>query len=235
MIYAPALPHDSLTKLADGVHAVRGTFQMGPALRISRTMTILEGADGLVVLNAMRLSEEGETELAKLGPVKHLVKLSESHGVDEPYFVHRYKPEVWSMADVRHLPGVTSTRVLGSDGPIAGGKVFGFAGTSGWKEVAYFVPSGGGTLVTCDSLQHHVDTKHASVFARVMTPMMGFKGGLIVAPMWRKYQKISGPQVKRAFAEVLAQPFANLVTGHGPAIAGGADAKARRAIEAASA
>jgi hypothetical protein len=235
MPFAPALPHDPITKLADGVHAVRGTFQMGPALRISRTMTILEGADGLVVLNAMRLSEEGEAALAKLGPVKHLVKLSESHGVDEPYFVHRYEPEVWSMPEVRHQPGVTSMRELGSDGPIAGGRMFGFPGTSGWKEVAYLVPSGGGTLVTCDSLQHHVDTKHASLFARMMTPMMGFKGGLIVAPMWRKYQKISGEQVKSAFAELLAQPFANLVTGHGPAIVGGADAQARSAVETASA
>lgn len=234
VVFPKALPHDPITKVADGIYTVRGGFQMGPGLRISRTMTIVEGADGLVLLNAMRLSEEGEAELERLGAVKHVLKLSDSHGIDEPYVVDRYRPEVWALERARLRAGVTRTRVLGPDGPVPGAKVVGFPGTSGWAEVAYLVPGSGGTLVTCDSLQHHVDLSHTTLFARIMTPLLGFTGGLIVASMWRKLQKVQGAAVRAAFAEVLAHPYENLVTGHGPAIAGGADGVVRRAVDAAS-
>jgi hypothetical protein len=232
--FPPALPHDSITKVADGVYAVRTGFQMGPGMRISRTMTILEGEDGLVLLNAVRLSEEGEAELAKLGVVKHLIKLSDSHGIDEPYVVKRYQPEVWALPEAKLKGGISAARKLSTNGPVANGRVLAFPGISGWAEVAYLTPHGGGTLVTCDALQHHVDLQHTSFFMRVMTPLMGFKGGLIVASMWRKYQKVRGEQVRRAFAEITERSFANLVTGHGPPIAGDADRLARAAVESAS-
>ncbi len=233
MIFPPALFHGPITRVVDGVYMVRGGFQLGPGMLISRTMTIVAGDDGLSIFNALRLSEAAEAELEKLGKVKHLVKLSDSHGCDEPYFVDRYKPEVWAMPDAKHHRGVASTRELGPEGPNAGGRVFGFPGTSGWRESGYWIPNGGGTLITCDALQNHADTEHTSFLARLMTPLMGFKGGVIVASMWRKYQKVAGPQVKSAFAEVSTQPFANLITGHGPAVVGDADARVRAAIEAA--
>jgi hypothetical protein len=232
--FPEALPHDSITKVADGVYAVRGGFRMGPGMRISRTMTILEGDDGLVLFNAIRLTEQGEAELGKLGVVKHLIKLSDSHGVDEPYVIERYHPEVWAVEGAKLRSGTSATRRLEGHGPVAGGKVLAFPGTSGWTEVAYLAPRGGGTLVSCDALQHHVDLEHTSFLARVLTPPMGFKGGLIVASMWRKYQKVRGEEVRRAFAEVMEHPFANLVTGHGPPITGGADQLARQAVASAS-
>jgi hypothetical protein len=234
MTFAPALLHDDITKVTEGVYAVRGSFQMGPGLRISRTMTIVEAGDGLVLLNAMRLSERGEAQLERLGPVKHLVKLSDSHGIDEPYVFDRYRPEVWAIEGARLRTGVPRTRVLGPDGPIAGASVIGFAGTSGWAEVAYLVPGSGGTLVTCDAIQHHVDLEHTTLLARIMTPLLGFKGGLIVASMWRKLQKVQGDAVRSAFAELAAHSYANLVTGHGPAMVGQADTCVRRAVETAS-
>lgn len=234
MTFPTTLTHGPITKIADGVYTVRGGFPMGPGIVISRTMTIVAADDGLAIFNALRLSDAAEAELERLGKVKHLVKLSDSHGLDEPYFAHRYKPEVWAMTDAKHRRGVSSTRAFGPEGPITGGKVFGYPGTSGWRESGYYIPHAGGTYISCDALQNHADMDGASLLARIMTPLMGFKGGVIVAPMWRKYQKVSGVQVRNAFAEVSAQPFANLITGHGPAVVGGADARVRAAIEAAS-
>ena len=69
MPFPPPLPHGPITRIAEGVHVVRGTFAMGPILRIGRTMTILQQGDELVVMNAIRLSPEGEAELSKLGTV----------------------------------------------------------------------------------------------------------------------------------------------------------------------
>lgn len=195
-------------------------------------MTVIEAGDGLAVLNAARLSEDGHAELERIGPVKHLIKLSDSHGVDEPYFVDRYKPEVWTLDGVKSIAG---TRRLGPDNPLSGGKVIALSGINGWRECMYLAPQGGGTLIACDALQNHADMEGASFVARLITPLMGFKGGLIVAPMWRKYQKVSGLHVAAAFEPALALSFANVVTGHGPALTYDASALVRGAVERASA
>lgn len=234
MNFPPATPHDSITRVVDNVYLVRGAYPMGPGIRISRTMTIVQGDDGLVILNPIRLTNEGEAELEKFGKVRHLVKLSDSHDRDEGYYANRYKPEVWAMPNAK-LGGLTATRTLGPDVPITGAVVVNYPGTGGWKECGLWIPHGGGTLVTCDALQNHCDTAQTSFMGRLMTSLMGFKGGVIVAPMWRKYQKVSGEAVRRAFNEVTTKAFANLVTGHGPAVVGGADLVSRAAVDRASA
>lgn len=227
MSFPAALPHGPITQVIEGVYVVRSGFRMGPGVVISRTMTVVKGDDGLIVLNAARLSDAGHAELERIGPIKHLIKLSDSHGVDEPYFIDRYKPEVWTLEGVK---SIASTRRLGPDSPLREAHVIALPGISGWRECGYWLPHGGGTLIACDALQNHADLEGASLLARVMTPLMGFKGGLIVAPMWRKYQKIAGPQLRATFAPMLEHSFANVVTGHGPAIVGGADAKVRAAL-----
>jgi hypothetical protein len=232
MTFPAALPHGPITQVLPGVFSVRSGFRMGPGVTISRTMTLLQADDGLVVLNAARLSEEGCAELERIGPVKHLIKLSDSHGIDEPYFIARYKPEVWTLEGVKHIAG---TRRLGPDSPLREGRVLALPGANGWRECMYLAPHGGGTLVACDALQNHADLEGVSFVARIITPLMGFKGGLIVAPMWRRLHKLSGAQVSAAFAPALALPFANVITGHGPAICGGADDATRAAVQRASA
>jgi hypothetical protein len=113
--------------------------------------------------------------------------------------------------------------------------VIDYPGTSGWCERGYLIPHGGGTFIATDALQNHADSEGASMMGRLITGLMGFKGGVIVTPMWRKLQKVQGARVKGAFNPLAAQSFANLVTGHGPAVVGGADTRVRSAIEAASA
>lgn len=141
-----SLPHGPLTKLADGVFCVAGSFRMGPGVMIGRTMTVLASDDGLVVLNAIRLSDEVQSELDVLGRVRHLIKLSDSHSIDEPFYADLYKPTVWSLPGA-DMGGLAVDRVFGPDGPIAGGVVVDYARTAGWRESAYWVPAAGGTLV----------------------------------------------------------------------------------------
>lgn len=224
-----SLPHGPITPVVDGVFLVRGAFQMGPLMRIGRTMTVVQQGDELTILNAVRLSLQGEAALQRLGKVKHLVKLSDSHGVDEPYYAHRYAPEVWALPGAK-VNGFAPARELGPASPVAGSAVVEFPGAAGWREVALWLPQGAGTLVSCDALQNHADAEGANWFGGVMGSILGFKGGVIVAPMWRKFQKVQGAAVERAFAQAIARPFANLVTGHGPAVIGGADQFVRQAV-----
>lgn len=232
--FAPALPHGPLTEVVAGVYLVRGTFRMGPLMAISRTMTVVKGPDGLVVLNAVRLSDGGAAELERLGPVKHLVKLSESHGIDEPFYADRYRPAVWAAPGTRFGAGVRGTDELAGRTPVAGAVVVSFPGSKGWREVALWLPHAGGTLVTCDALQNHVDTEYCSPAGHFMTSLLGFKGGVIVATMWRRIQKVKGEALRHAFSELERLDFENLVTGHGPAVVGGAKQRVREALERAT-
>lgn len=232
--FPDALPHGPLTPVVDGVYCVRGAFRMGPGVIIGRTMTVVDTRDGLVILNAVRLTDSAQAELDELGPVKHLVKLSDSHSVDEPFYADRYKPAVWSFPGA-DMGGLSVDRSLGPDGPVGGGVVVDYGETAGWREGAYLLPMGGGTLVTCDAIQNCADIEGFSFLGRAMTAVMGFRGGVIVPPMWRRFQKVSGSRVGETLSGLAGLSFANLVTGHGPAIAGGADASVRSAIERASA
>jgi hypothetical protein len=207
---------------------------MGPGVTIGRAMTVVEAGDGLIVLNAVRLTEPGLAALDALGAVRHLVKLSDSHAIDEPFYADRTKPAVWSIPGAA-LGNLTADRALGAEGPVAGGVVVDFGDTGGWRECAYLVPNGGGTLVTCDAIQNCADTEGASFLGRIVTSVMGFKGGVVVPPMWRRFQKVSGTRVREKLSGLLELSFENLVTGHGPPVVGGADALVRSAIERASA
>ena len=82
--------------------------------------------------------------------------------------------------------------------------------------------------MACDSIQNHADTEGASLLARWTTPLLGFTGGLLApTSMWRRLKKLDADGVKRAYAPVAELSFQNLITGHGPAIVGGADAQLR--------
>lgn len=225
-----SLAHGAIAKVADDVYCVRGGFKMGPGVVISRTMTLIVAGDGLVVFNAVRLNDETEAELEGIGPVKHLVKLSDSHAVDEPYYAEHYKATVWSIPGA-DLGGLTADKTFGPDGPIPGGVVVDFGETKGWREAAYLVPQGGGTLITCDAVQNHCDGEGASFGGKIMMSLMGFKGGVLVPPMWRRFQKLKGPALTETLSGLKGLSFENLVTGHGPPIVGGADSIVHAAID----
>lgn len=133
------LRHGPVTRVAEGVHCVRGTFRMGPGMMTGRTMTVLTSDDGLVVLNATRMDDAGQAELESLGPVAHLVKLSESHGIDEPWYEDRYQPTTWTLPDSKP-DGIAPGNPLTGEGPVAGGEVIDFGATDGWREAAYWGP-----------------------------------------------------------------------------------------------
>ena len=227
------LPHGDVTEVASGVYCVRGEFRMGPGVRIGRTMTVIDGGEGLVVLNAVRLDDVSQAKLDELGEVKHLVKLSDSHGIDEPFYADRYKPTLWSLPGIQ-LDKLTPGETLTGEGPIKGGVVVDFGQTAGWRESAYWVPVGGGTLVTCDAVQNCADKEFTSFGGKIMTSVMGFKGGVVVPPMWRRFQKLSGSVLREKLEGLTKLSFENLVTGHGPAVIGGADVRLRKAIESAA-
>lgn len=225
--FPKATPHGPLTEVAPGVHAVRGTFRMGPGLWLSRTMTVVQTDSGLVIVNAIRLDPAGEAALARLGKVQHVVTLSDMHGLDDPYYVHTFGARFWTVPGARpkHLP---VDLVLDAT-PIPGA-VFILLANPGRPEGALWLPHGQGTLVTCDALQNHVDSEGATLLTRLITPLLGFKGGVIVPRLWRKAHRVGPAEVATVFAPLGALAFERLITAHGPPVTSGADLRVREAV-----
>jgi hypothetical protein len=71
--------------------------------------------------------------------------------------------------------------------------------------------------------------------ARWVTPWMGFHGGVIVAPLWRKTHHLRGAALAKALAGYSERPFETLITAHGPPVQGGAHAAVAAAIARAAA
>ena len=231
--FAAALAHGAITPVTDDVFAVQGAFKLGPGVHIGRTMTIARAGGELVLFNPVRLSKQGEVALDALGRVAHLVKLSDSHGVDEPYYRHRYEAKLWAFPGAK-LDGRSADELLAGEGPIPGGLSVLYRGNAGWCEGAYLIAGGGGTLVTCDAIQNHNDHEFTSFGGRMALKVARVPSRVAVPSLWRRSQKLNREGLLDTLGPLRSLEFEHLVTGHGPASVGNASALVRKAIDAAA-
>mmetsp|Transcript_33611 Transcript_33611/g.52295 ORF Transcript_33611/g.52295 Transcript_33611/m.52295 type:complete len:259 (+) Transcript_33611:117-893(+) len=97
ILYAPIQgPNGPLKQVFEDVWAVEGYFKMMPFVSIKRTMTIIRHEGELAIINAVRVDEATEKEIDKLGTVKHILRLTSGHGLDDPYYFDRYDAKLWS-------------------------------------------------------------------------------------------------------------------------------------------
>ena len=95
--YHPPTKHDkNFTKVFDNIYTIKGQICMDiipkyVSMNFSLLMTVivLDNKD-LVLINALRLNEDGLQQLDKLGNVKHVIKLAGFHGKDDPFYKARY-------------------------------------------------------------------------------------------------------------------------------------------------
>lgn len=213
-----ALPHDPIEEVFPDLFRVQGRFDMQPGVRITRNMIIVREGRELTLLNSVRLSPEGEEALATLGEVKHLVKLGAFHGMDDPYYVHRYRPTLWAFPRARHPEGLVTDATLEEGGalPFGGASLFVFRNAR-FPEGAILWERQGGVLLTCDAVQNLVDMRGSSLLARVVATLGGFKRAAGIGPPWRRaMQQPGGPPLVADFQRLLTLPFQHALTGHGP-------------------
>lgn len=90
--FPPVEPHGPIEEVWDGVYWVRGSVRMGPGLRIPRNMAIVKDAGDLTVVSSVRLGDEREAELKKIGRVKHVVRIGVHAVQDGPRNVRASAP-----------------------------------------------------------------------------------------------------------------------------------------------
>jgi hypothetical protein len=234
----PAQPHGSLQQVFADVWMVTGTLALpGPLpIRFSRNMTVVREGGRLVLINSVRLSDDGMVALEALGKVTDVVRLAGFHGMDDAFFRERCGARLWAMKNQPYLAGLPGRGEPylqpdeevseGSRLPLEGARVHLFHTTP--EEAVLLLPYAGGTLVSGDVLQNwQAPDAWFSPLARVGMRALGFIRPYNLGPAWLRAAK---PSVERIRA-LLDLPFENVLPAHGAAVLGGAREKFRPALE----
>ena len=230
--YPPAPDHLSPREIFPGLWYVSASHHQRPppGLRYSRNMVVVCGADGLVLVNPVRLSSDAEAALLRHGPVRHVVRLGTYHGRDDAYYVETFGAQFWAApGDYRH-PLPASMRELSehSPGPIPGARAVVFHQAT-LPEAVLFMPEHR-LLLTCDSVQHYGRDPLLSPLARLVMLPMGFFRPCVIGPLWRKAVTPDHGSLRPDFERVLGLDFDNLISAHGTPKLGGAKAALARQV-----
>lgn len=227
--FPEAQPHGPIHELFPDVFVVRGSFRMAPLMSIARNMIILREGQDLTLVNAVRLSAAGESELEELGRVKHLVKLGFFHTLDDPYYRSRFAPTFWAPVPP---DAKTEKLVEGGPSPVARASVFVFEAATKGEAALVVEQTAGNLLVTCDSVQNWVDVEGCSLIGGVVARVMGFIEPAKIGPIWLKQMTSNNPAaMKPDFDRLLGRDFRHLIAGHGALLRDEAKAALARSCE----
>lgn len=224
--YPPAPAQLPPREIFPGVWFISASHPHGfpPGLRYSRNMVVVRTAEGLVLLNPVRLSDTAQRELLHHGPIKHVVRLGTYHGRDDAYYVETFDAEFWGVPGKQSYPSPAFTRELSEHGPfpIPGARALIFT-QAALPECVVLLPAHR-LLVTCDSVQHYLGDPQLSLLAHLIMRPMGFFKPCVIGPLWLKAATPAGQSLRADFARILATDFDNLVSAHGVPMFGGAKA-----------
>jgi hypothetical protein len=231
MAYPAVCPHDPIEQIGEDVFMVRGSVKLNPVLRITRNMAIVRHGGELTLINPLRLSETELARLDAMGEVKHVVRMGAFHGMDDPFYVDRYRPRFWSQSggSTYREPSIDEEIDDSTTLPFPGARVLCFRGTK-QPEAVILLTRGKGLLLTTDSIQHYGDYSHNNLLARLIMPFIGFPRTTIVGPFWMKLMTPEGGSLKAEFGRILELEFDSLLSAHGTFLKTGAHEAVRQAV-----
>lgn len=213
--FPPALAHGSIEEVFPDVFFVSGAMEtvlQGVDWKFSRNMTVVREGERLVIINSVRLTDEGLAELDKLGKVTDVVRIGSLHGRDDPFYVDRYDAEFWEMPGMEHETGLKASKTLTQDElPIADASVFEFT-TTRLPEGIIRLDREGGILIACDALQNWLaPDEFFSDASRDMMQEMGFFTPANLGPVWVQATEPGGDD----FTRLKELSYKHALCGHG--------------------
>ena len=234
MAYAPVYPHGTVEEIGDDIFMVRGSIKMNPLVRITRNMAIVRNGEELSLIDPIRVNDEVERQLTALGEVKHLIRLGALHGIDDPYYVDKFKAQMWSQpgGTVYTSPSIDVEIANDTALPFPNAELLLYEGLN-QPEGVMLLKAGSGMLITCDSIQHYGDYSYNNLPARMLMPFIGFPKTTLVGPVWLKLMTPPGGNLEDQLRRVLNLQFERLLSAHGTLLEADAHAAVARAIDTA--
>lgn len=241
--FPEAQKHGELREVLKDIFFVTGTVAMpGPLpVTFSRSMTVIRDGDCLTLVNSMRLNESGLASLEKLGTVKHVIRLAGFHGMDDPFYKHRYNAKIWAIKGQAYAPGFeanpkssdiyftpdvemdTSTSL-----PVHDAKLHLFH-TASSAEGLLVLERHGGVIISGDCLQNWREAdQYFSFLGKIMMRLAGFIKPYNLGPGWLKMAKPRTKEIK----DILKIQFQHVLPAHGVEVIGNARDLYRNAIDA---
>ena len=212
-----------LTAVFEDVWWAWGTTRFFPGAEFPRNMTVIRQDGHLVVIHPVMLPPPEQRKLEALGPIEHIVRLGDYHGMDDALYLRRYGATLWAPRGAYPHEGAPVGRELAPGGPLplcdAALLEFDVARA---PELVLHVNRHGGGLLTCDSIQNWERTPEGcTLLGALMSKLMGFRGRACIGPGWRKFNEPkTGPGFGPRFHEILALEFRHLLSAHGPPVLG---------------
>jgi len=213
--FPPALAHDAIEEVFPDLFAVRGAMEtvlMDLDWQFSRNMIIVREGDRLILINSVRLNEQGLAQLDQLGKVTDVVRLGALHDRDDAFYLDRYKAHHWIMPGLESAGGASAT-TMKPNGPLpfAEATLFQFE-TTACPEGVIRLDREGGILIACDALQNWLKPdEHFCDNTRERMQGMGFFTPANVGPVWMQAAQPDADDFNR----LRALEFRHVVCGHG--------------------
>ncbi len=237
MGYSDALPHDLPKPIASDIFVVHGCVKPNAVVRFTRNMTIVRENGQLTLINPVRMNEAGLKALEQLGDVAHVLRLGSAHGMDDPFYVNRYKADFWSFEAGTTYTQPKITKVLTEGGPLpfTNAQLFAFKHThepEGAILLERTSKRSQGLLLTCDAVQSYRDGyPQTNWLARRLLPKMGFTQETLITKMWLKHAVTNQQGIQVEFKRLLTLDFDQLIGAHGTFVEQGAHEEVRRALD----
>lgn len=221
-MYPTVTPHDKIHEIYPNIFLLHGSIKMGPGMRMNRNMIILKSNSDITLINPVRMNDEGLATLDTLGKVKNIVRLGDFHGLDDEFYLDRYKCEFWAQSgqETYKIPIPTKDITPLTPGPIENSEFFTF-NSAKYPEAALLI-SDYKLLITTDSIQYHADWSYFSWFTKFAFKALGFKIGLNIGGPWLKRVTSKGKTLEVDFEELLQLDFDAIIAAHGVLIKSGA-------------
>lgn len=213
------IAHGPIEEVFPNIYMVTGiniTHHEGQALQHSRNMIIYREENQLTLINTVKLTDAGLTELEKLGEITNLVRIGAFHGRDDAFYKNRYKAKLWALKEMQDENDAQVDFILEANTkmPFAHCAVLPFK-TSSFPEAVLYIDEHDGILVTCDSVKNW--TQADAFFSEQTASLykkLGFFETASISDVW-----LGATKTKQSdFEAILALSFQHLLSAHGVAL-----------------